>query len=301
MRKIILPLILFLFLSVLSFYTFFFHVSPVQSAPASHIVISEVEIRTLANADDEFIELYNPTDSNISFSGWRLTKKTAGGTQSNLIASMSGAIVSHGFFLIASNVYTGSAAADRSYASSSAIAANNAVLLYSDAGVTLVDKVGIGGASDFEDSPTATPSSGQSVERKASGSSTMESMTTGADQFLGNSEDNDNNSSDFILRDLPQPQNSQSAVEPASVTPTPTISVTPTVTPTPTLTLTPTATPTPTISLTPSPTATMTPTPTSTSHPIRRFSVSCSFRYTFMHIMSFHIKIPHISCKLIKI
>jgi len=50
-----------------------------QSSTASHVVISEVQVGgTLV--DDEFVELYNPTNSAISLSGWRLRRKTSTGT-----------------------------------------------------------------------------------------------------------------------------------------------------------------------------------------------------------------------------
>ena len=54
------------------------------------------------------------------------------------------------------------------------------------------------------------------------------------------------------------------SVNGSPVTPTPTVTVTPTVTPTPTITATPTVTPTPTITATPTMTPTVTPTPTMT-------------------------------------
>lgn len=281
----------------------------VFAASSNHVVISEVQIAG-GTADDEFIELYNPTSNNIDLTGWRLTRKTSTGAQSNLIASMSGTISSHGYFLIAKpTTYDGSVTPDALYsATSNAIAEDNSIVLYSDAGLTVVDKIGLGGATDRETATVGNPAAHGSVERKAKSSSTPESMVAG-DATAGNSEDTNNNSNDFVLRTTSDPQNTASNLETlpiisptVSLTPTnsptatPTVSNTPTNTPTATPTLTntptntptstptnsPTSTPTPSNTITPtatnmptnSPTATMTPTATPTSTPLPSNSVT---------------------------
>jgi hypothetical protein len=245
---------------------------PTSAATASHIVISEIKV---GPGDDDFVELYNPTASDIVMSGWRLSKKVS--TESSLVASLSGTIPSHGYFLITNKDGASSPSANVTYASS--IGANNTILLYNDAGTTLVDKVGMGTATDGETASATNPADGKSIERKAMGSSTAVSMAIGGtDEFLGNGEDTDNNNSDFVVRDTPQPQNAQSAVENLVIaTPTPTMTATPTATgtgtptmsssPTPTPTATATATPTQTPTQSPTPTMTASPTPTMTASP----------------------------------
>jgi len=250
----------------LSFVIFLAISSPiVKAATSTHVVISEIQIAGVT-ASDEFVELYNPTSNDISLNGWRLTRKTDKGSESNLVSSLSGTIKAHGYFLITpQSGYTGSIAADETYSvAGSPIAANGTVLIYSDAGDTLIDKVGFGLAADKESMAISNPASSSSAERKAGVSSTFESMTTGEDVALGNGEDTDSNLNDFVIRLVSQPQNSSSAIEMMpEITPTPTSTVTPTVTPT--TILTPTDTPTPTN--TPMPTTTLSPTPTETPSP----------------------------------
>lgn len=246
----------------------------VAAVLASHVVISEIQIAG-GTTTDEFTELYNPTGSLVSMTGWQLMRKTAGGTES-LVATVSGSIASHGYFLLAHTDYDSSITEDQTYTEN--IAANNTVLLYSDAGVTIVDKVGMGTAGDFEGTATSSPDADRSIERKALSTSTLADMVAGgAHASLGNGEDSDTNSADFVYRTLAQgadPQNAAAVLEdpggPTS-TPTPTTTPTETLTPTstPTGTLTPTDTPTgtPTGSPTSTPTSTPTNTPTNTSTP----------------------------------
>lgn len=218
---------------------------------SNNVVISEIQI-TGNTTTDEFVELYNPTSADIDLSGWRLTRKTANGSQSNLVANIQGTIPAYGFFLIAHPDYNGSVSADQTYsAASNSMAANNTILLYRDSGQTLVDKVGMGNASDYEGKATVVPNSEESIER------------------IGKV-DTDNNLNDFILQPIPNPQNKLSPIEiPSSPTATPTFTLTPTQSPTPTLTSTPTPTltPTPTSTPTPTPTPTQTITPTPTPVP----------------------------------
>lgn len=258
----------------------------VVEAVSSDIVISEVQIAG-ATANDEFVELYNPTQNSIDLSGWRLSRKSSSisGTITNLVSSLSGTIQPHGFFLIANPNFTGSMTPDLYYsATTSGIAANNTVILYRDNGLTIVDKVGMGTAEDVESAAAILPESLQSIERKPHQHATYESMNNGTDILAGNGFDSDNNFQDFVLRINPEPQNSQSPIEPeiqtvtptelpsptstivATIAPTETPLPTPTQIPSPTLmpthtpipTLTPTLSPTPTIFITP----TNTPTPT---------------------------------------
>ncbi|OGH15784.1 MAG: hypothetical protein A3C22_00200 [Candidatus Levybacteria bacterium RIFCSPHIGHO2_02_FULL_37_10] len=217
-----------------------------QADTALHVVISEIQIGKTSAPTDEFVELYNPTNSDVSLNSWKLGRRTASGANAtDLVSSLTGTIPSHGYFLIASDNYTGSASADISYvSSSSSVANNNTIFLHNSTSAT-VDLIGMGTANSSESATIGNPSTNKSTERKANGLSTSVMMSAGgSDEFLGNGEDTDSNADDFLTRSTPDPQNSNSAIEPPLV-PTPTPTATPTPTPIPTDTPTPTPTPSP--------------------------------------------------------
>lgn len=222
------------------------------SAVVDHVVISEIQTDG-ATAGDEFVELYNPTENAIDLTGWRLTRKNQAGTSANLVASISGIIQPGGYYLIARPTYDGAVLPDEAYsATSSSFTNTGTVLLFSDAGVTLVDKVGMGTATDFETAAAQSPVADGSIERILD-------------------QDTDDNSADFVLRTISDPQNSLSVVSSPTPTnspsPTVTVTATPTNTPTPTITHSPTPTNTPLPTLTPTPTLSPTPTVTVTVTP----------------------------------
>ena len=292
---------------------------------ANHVVVSEVQIAKTGAATDEFVELYNPSDNDVDISTWKLTRKTSTGTESVLVATLSGTIKAKGFYLLTPQTgYTGLASADQLYSEVNSISANNTVILYGDNGLLLVDKVGFGTAVDREGTTETNPSDNTSRERIANSSSTITSMGIGGnDEFMGNGEDTDDNASDFILRSTPQPQNSLSALEPVPTTsptetptntPTPTATTTPTSAPTqtpsptsiPTNTPSPTptqATPTPTAlpTNTPSPTLTITPSQTPTLPAFPSFQLQCSTKNLNFNIMNFKINIPLVTCHLVRL
>ena len=261
-------------ISMLALTGLLFPLHPENSfAVSNHIVISEVQLKTTVSSTDEFIELYNPTDSNIDLNGWRLFKKSrTGSTQVDLVSVITGTIKPHGYFLITSNNYSGTIFADMTYVSSTSVSISddNSITLFDNLN-NVVDVVGLGDSATYEVAPISNPAENKSIERKANSTSTQISMRIdGLDEFLGNGEDTDNNSVDFVTRSTPQPQNSASEIEPALASPTPTPEPSPTIEPTstpaptaePTPTTTPTNEPTPTPTIEPSPTPTAEPSPT---------------------------------------
>ncbi len=189
---------------------------------ANHLVISEVLVNgkyeSNAADNDEFVEIYNPTSAPVDVSNWTLDYRSASGTSFNTKYTFpSGAMIqSHKFYLIG-----GGGVTDRDNSSDSQILglgnSGGGVFLRNSSGST-IDLVGWGSASssNYEGTVVAVPSEGISLERKANSSSNASTMGIGgADEFEGNGYDSDNNSSDFVQRTTPQPQNSLSPAEPA--------------------------------------------------------------------------------------
>lgn len=243
---------------------------------ASHVVISEIQIAESGNADDEFVELYNPTSSAVLMTDWKLRKKTAGGSEYELADHLNGTIPAYGYYLIAHPEYDGTTTPDATYSATGTnniLSGNNSVILYDESGINPMDLVGMGEVKASESAATGAPGNGKSIERKANSESDTVTMAPGgSDETAGNGQDSDNNQADFVTRSEPQPQNTSSGIEfPQSPTSTPTPSPQPTAiptvspTPSPEPTAIPTEIPTPTPS--PEPTATPTDIPSPTPSP----------------------------------
>lgn len=190
---------------------------------ADHVVISEVQIIG-DNANQDFIELYNPTGAGIGLSNWRLRKRGSSGTEGSVkVIDVGKTIPAHGFFLWANSQggYASLIGADVSTTAN--LSENNSVaLLKPSPDPTIVDQVAWGtGSSQFvEGTAIATnANNNQSYERKAKSTSTTGSMGSGgADELKGNGFDSDNNAADFVFRNgdpglEPEPRNSSSVAE----------------------------------------------------------------------------------------
>lgn len=194
------------------------------SAQADSVIISEIQVGG-AVAKDEFVELYNPTNAAIDLTGWKLARRTQTATSSyseNLLTSFpSSSIPAHGYFLIAHpTAYDGGVPADAVYSSVNYyIAPNNAVILYSDNGHTIVDLVGLGAAASYQGTAATGPPDNQSLERKTSAVSLASTLVNGAEQWSGNGYDSDNNSNDFVVQANSNPQNSLMLTEPRDSVP----------------------------------------------------------------------------------
>lgn len=179
--------------------------------PANHLVISEIKTDGPLGYN-EFIELYNPTNTAISNSTFRLYIHNQVGAENqkeiSLVPGRPTSIAPGGFYLIALESGAYAAQADATYnAIGTTLSDDNSVSIRTGAANTIVDLVGWGsatGSSRSEGSPFApNPAASESIERKP-----------GATSSRGNAIDTNNNANDFQLRSLPEPQSTSSALEP---------------------------------------------------------------------------------------
>lgn len=196
--------------------------TPTPAPPT--LKISEVQITAsgAGNTDHDFVEFYNPTSSPFDLNGHRLVKRTGSSSVDSSIKSwtLETLVPAHGYYLWASShdsSFPASIGADTS--TTDTIAASNSIALRNGSENTgaIVDALSWNSASQSlkegtEFSPD--PGDNQSMERKALSTSTSASMAIGGiDEIKGNGFDSNDNSTDFVLRLVSQPQNSSSAIE----------------------------------------------------------------------------------------
>jgi hypothetical protein len=192
-------------------------------------VISEFRTIGPLGADDEFVELYNPTGAAVSIGGWMVLKSDSCALTFQTLATItSGATLQPGqhYLLAASGSNSSIPNADQTF--SPGIANDGGLALYSSSS-GYIDQVGMCANTYFREGTTLSPltiQSDQSYERKPGGDTACV--------------DTANNAGDFKLISPASPLNQASpAVMCAGV-----VLSTLTATPSPTLTRTPTRAPT---------------------------------------------------------
>jgi len=221
-------------------------------AQADHVVISEIYGgggNSGSTYKNDFIELYNPTESAISVAGWSVQYTSASGPNNTPpkwdVTALSGSIAARSYYLIrqSSGGANGTLDLPEPYVSGTiAMAAGagkvalcNTVtpLTVSNPAATLyIDLVGYGTTANFSEGNNApatnapVPNASSSIERKVKLSSTAASLTA-AEALLGNGYDSNDNSTDFVTQPNENPQTSESPQEPATPSTDPTISVSP--------------------------------------------------------------------------
>ncbi len=174
--------------------------APNQASAASNIVISQFRTRGPSGANDEFIELYNPTNATVDITGWKIYRSNDTGSPIDHFTIPSASLPAGGYYLITrsgAGNYTGSTAADATYSSS--IADEGGIALFLPDETTLVDAVGTHVNSAYQEGSVLAPLSGtadRSYQRKQAGCV-----------------DDNNNASDFELINPSAPRNSSSPAQ----------------------------------------------------------------------------------------
>ncbi len=197
---------------------------PAQAAVGTHVVISEVYGgggNSGTSYKNDYIELYNPTDSSISLSGWSVQYASSTGTFSS-ITNLTGSIGSHQYYLIKEASGGGgtvdlptadvTGTINLSASSGKVALAKVTTAVSGSTNSNVVDFVGFGSANDSESTPVGTISATTSVERKDNNGETV--------QGQGNGWDTNNNANDFVITSSLVPQNSSSTAEPSTETQT---------------------------------------------------------------------------------
>lgn len=174
------------------------------AASANHVIISEIQTGSVNDASQEFVELYNPTNSPVALDAWTMEYASSAGTTWTKKATLAGSIPAHGFYLMTTSGYLSSDAS-----MSSGLASTGGHVRIKNGSGGIVDLVGWGTATHAEGSPVAAPTGGGSIERTPGRLSPQ----------AGNGEDSDNNANDFVVREVSEPQKASTAIEDPSLAP----------------------------------------------------------------------------------
>ncbi len=151
------------------------------------LIITEVQTASVSTTRDEFVEVYNSSDQVVELTDWYLQKKTKSGVSYTSFAPKGvfagQRILPRGFFVIAHP----SSSFLYSVSTEEGLADDNTLVLKNPNG-EVVDKVGWGGASDSEGLAIGNPGPSESIQRKFSG---------------GTYVDTDSNINDFEFQDCP--------------------------------------------------------------------------------------------------
>ena len=171
------------------------------------VVISEVYPGLQAGF---FVELYVPGGGDLDLSGCIVTAFHRTTAAHEVTLPSGSRVSSHGYYAVGD-----SASADLRVSTTTlrVDAAHGAVAL-SCAGLT-IDEVGWGSNLHHEGAALPNPTTGQSLERRASASSTASTLGPGgAEEHAGNGYDGGDNATDFVAQGQPLMQSRASALEP---------------------------------------------------------------------------------------
>ncbi|MDP4001295.1 MAG: lamin tail domain-containing protein [bacterium] len=181
-------------------------------ASNDHLVIDQIQVSGNNGANDEYVQIFNPTTSAISLSGWSIQYKSGSADfpltsgKKNLPETT---VTAGGYFLIARSDYNGAVPADHVHSSFSLSASSKGatVFLVNDnqfveSGVdpNIVDKLAYGDSEKNSPEGASAP------------------LPESEKVLLRIGEDTDNNTADFSISD-PDPRNSSFVPETSAPTP----------------------------------------------------------------------------------
>jgi hypothetical protein len=166
---------------------------PTGGGGGTHLVISQIQTAGDGGtpADDEFVEIFNPTSTSQSLSGKSLQYKSFNGTTHTAFALPNFTMPAGSWYLVARSVYNGTPVADATNGTFLMAAGGGHVFLVNQTtaltasscstDAAIIDKVGYGTGNCPETTVAAAPASNNSIVRTPTGS------------------DTDNNSVDFTI------------------------------------------------------------------------------------------------------
>lgn len=157
MKKVVLFFLLFII---------WFSTTNKSKAETWPILINQIMIGQNEGAKNEFIELYNPNNFIINLEGYNIKKKSANGSESNLVSNKAfiGIIKPQSYFLISSPEFGAKIKADLNYSTSNSLSKNNTIILYNN-NKEIVDKLGYGEVIDSYSQPAILPENNQILKR----------------------------------------------------------------------------------------------------------------------------------------
>lgn len=159
-----------------------------------HLIVNEIQIAGKDDVDNDFIELYNPTDKKINLKDYKLVKRAKNGTSDSPIKSWVSDtyIQSNDYYLWANNHNNFAESIKANASTSYTISKDNGIAIKNKATDEIIDSVGWGVCQNafIENLPALNASEGKSIERK-------------------NFQDTDNNAVDFDILETPTPTPSQ--------------------------------------------------------------------------------------------
>ena len=173
--------------------------APVQAASvdAGKVVISEFRTIGPNGTDDEFIELYNRTNTPVDITNWELWKSSGCGTATSNVGTIGTVTLLAGqrYLLGNSNGYSGAVGLNQSYTTN---IANDGGIALLDGGGDFVDQVGMCSTTEYKEYKISNP---------AYLSPLTDTVNQGYARTNNGCTDTDNNYADFAIQAPSDPQN----------------------------------------------------------------------------------------------